>query len=149
MKHMTRLIAGICLMVLCLGMLVSCGSELDPADAQAALDAAGYKHTYSLGKDHDFDTDEQITGARNIIGRAGGSQYEGDKIVNSVIIFYFKNERDAKAAYSSLGLESNRAKGAYDGRKVDWVFKWEGAVVYYGTAEAVAVVADALTEPAE
>ena len=110
--------------------LVSCGGPAkDPADAKAALEENGYtavKDTtvvpLALG----------LLGVKGVDCAVSGTKVADDK-VDSITIVYFTDADAAETAFDKVKEYADEEKEEGE----TWVVKQSGAMIYFGTEQAV------------
>lgn len=135
MKKLLKRILVIATAALMLVTLVSCGGPAaDPEDAKAALEENGYTAVLLDG------TAVEIAAAALGVEdmEANLTAFKED---NAITIYYFENKDAAEAAWEKIEDEAEEAKKEYDEEKdeddPDFVIKKSGAMIYFGTADAV------------
>lgn len=131
MKKTLRLVALALVLIMSVAMLASCATpNKDPDDAIAALEDNGYKAAKdniivplalkALGVD----------GVKTVIS---GSAVIDEKF-QTVTVIYFESKDDANDAWEKV---QEYADGEKDDKAEDWVCKKSGAMIYYGTSDAI------------
>lgn len=125
MKKATRIVALLLLSVMCVGLLVACAPNSDPAKAEEALKKNGYSVTR-------YNT----TNLKTVLGLLGISSDDG-------LETYVLGTNEKKLSVTILYFDDNKnAKAYWDEHKSDLEAKNEtagcsGKVVYYGHKDAV------------
>ena len=122
MKKFTKVFAVVLVAVMALALLTACGPASDPDRAKAALEKNGY--TAIKASTGGFAGLKAIvTGTKGLL--SGDAQ--------TVTIYYFEDAKAAKDAWEDIKSESD-SKGK---DKSDWVVGQSGAMIYYGTKDAI------------
>ncbi|MCH5151865.1 MAG: hypothetical protein J1F65_04315 [Clostridiales bacterium] len=136
MKKFAKIMAVVLVAVMALALLVSCGPASDPDKALAALKDNGYvlaaKNTGLLS----LTAVEVIVGAErgDVVAIVTGTKTDDDNKLQTITIWYFKDSAAANKAWDKAQQHANSEK---DDDASDWVVAKSGAMIYYGTSQAV------------
>lgn len=131
MKKTLRLVALALVLVMSVAMLASCATpNKDPDDAIAALKDNGY----TAAKDNiAVPLALKALGVDGVKTVISGSAVIDDK-VQTVTVIYFESKDDANDAWEKV---QEYADGKKDDKAEDWVCKKSGAMIYFGTSDAI------------
>ncbi len=135
MKKLLKRILVIATAALMLVTLVSCGGPAtDPEDAKAALEDNGYEVILVDGTA--VEVTAGLLGVEDL--DASLTAFADD---NAIMIYYFESKEAAEKAWEKIEDEAEKAKKEYEEEKdeddPDFVIKKSGAMIYFGTADAV------------
>ena len=131
MKKFAKIMAVVLVAVMAVALLVSCGPASDPDKAVAALKSNGYSNAIKLGADgYSFNgLKAVVTASKGLLGSLlGGEEFQ------TITIYYFESTQAANDNYDAIQSKSNSDSNKKDS---DWVFGQNGAMIYYGTSQAV------------
>lgn len=131
MKKTLRLVALALVLIMSVAMLASCATpNKDPDDAVAALKDNGY----TAAKDNIVvPTALKLLGVDGVETVISGSAVIDEKF-QTVTVIYFESKDDANDAWEKV---QEYADGEKDDKAEDWVCKKSGAMIYYGTSDAI------------
>lgn len=132
MKKALRLIALSLVLIMSVAMLASCGAtpNSDPDDAIAALKDNGY----TAAKDNAIvPTALKILGVDGVKTVISGSARIDEKF-ETVTVIYFDSKDDANDAWEKVKEYAEKEK---DDEASDWVCEKSGAMIYFGTPNAI------------
>ena len=135
MKKFAKFMAVALVAVMALALLVSCGPASDPDKALAALKGNGYTAAAKLTDAISLTAAEAIVSANrgDITSIVKATKTDDNNALQTVTIWYFK---DAAAAKNALEKAEEYAD-AQKGDSTTWVFGHSGAMIYWGTSDAV------------
>lgn len=133
MKNVIRVLALSLVMVMMLGLLVSCGApNKDPDKAKDALEDAGY---------------EVILADNEISAALMGGWYDGCEAVlmayneedddDGIWIWYFEEKEDADEAWDDIEKFAEDLNEEAKEEDIDMVCKKSGKMIYVGTKQAI------------
>lgn len=133
MKNFVRILSFALVAVMLCATLASCGGPAkDPADAVAALK----ENNYVAVEDKTITPGLlKIAGIDGVESVVSGSATIEDKF-ETVTILYFKDKDAAKAAWEKAEKYAAEDKDE-KAEESDWVVKQSGAMIYYGTKNAI------------
>lgn len=131
MKKTLRLVALSLVLVTLVAAFASCGGPAkNPDDAKAALE----KNDYVVFKsDVALTTALAVAGVKNVDSVISASATIDDKF-ETVTILYFKDKNAANEAWENAQKYADDEK---DDKAEDWVCKKSGAMIYFGTPNAI------------
>ena len=133
MKSLIKVLALTLVMIMALGLLVSCGApNADPEKAEEALKDAGYK----------------VILADNALSAAFlGGWYDGCEAVlvatseenedDGIYIWYFEEKEDANNAWEDIEEFAEELNEKAKDEDIDMVCKKSGKMIYIGTKQAI------------
>ena len=131
MKKTLRLVAFALVLVTLVAAFASCGGPAkDPDDALAALKENNYA---AVKSDTLVTAALTLAGVKNVDSVVSGSATIDDKF-ETVTILYFADKGAANEAWENAQKYANDKK---DDKAEDWVCKKSGAMIYFGTPNAV------------
>ena len=131
MKKAIRLLALSLVLVTLVAAFASCGGPAkDPDDALAALKENDY---VAVKSDLLVTTALSAAGVKDVDSVVSGSATIDDKF-ETVTILYFKDKDAANEAWENAQKYANDKK---DDKAENWVVKKSGAMIYFGTPNAV------------
>jgi hypothetical protein len=131
MKNALKIVALALVLVTMVAALASCGGPAkDPADAEKALKDNGYTVVKS---DNLATAALALAGVKDVESVVSGSATIDDKF-ETVTIFYFEDKDAANEAWEDAQKYADEKK---DDKSEDWVVKKSGAMIYFGTPNAV------------
>ncbi len=131
MKKTLRLVAFAMVLVTLVAAFASCGGPAkDPDDALAALKENNYA---AVKSDTLVTAALTLAGVKNVDSVVSGSATIDDKF-ETVTILYFADKDAANEAWENAQKYANDKK---DDKAEDWVCKKSGAMIYFGTPNAV------------
>ncbi len=131
MKKAIRLLALSLVLVTLVAAFASCGGPAkNPDDAEAALKENGYVVVKS---DLLVTTALSVAGVKDVDSVVSGSATIDDKF-ETVTILYFEDKDAANEAWENAQKYANDKK---DDKAENWVVKKSGAMIYFGTPNAV------------
>lgn len=131
MKKTLRLVAFALVLVTLVAAFASCGGPAkDPDDALAALKENDYA---AVKSDTLVTAALTLAGVKNVDSVVSGSATIDDKF-ETVTILYFADKDAANEAWENAQKYANDKK---DDKAEDWVCKKSGAMIYFGTPNAV------------
>lgn len=135
MKKFAKIAALALMVVLTVAALVACGPNSDPAKAIESLK----KNGYTAAKDETLvPTALRLLGVKvDAVVSGTKASGEGDNAkVDHITIIYFTSADEAKNNMETIkGYAQKEDKDSSDS---NWVFTQSGAMIYYGTKDAVA-----------
>ena len=136
MKKFAKIMAVALVAVMALALLVSCGPASDPDKALAALKGNDYKAATKLTDAISLGLTEAALGSErgDLVAIVSGSKTDDNQKLQTVTILYFK---DAASASKAWNKAQEYAEGEKDKDASDWVVAKSGAMIYYGTSQAV------------
>lgn len=131
MKKTLRLVAFALVLVTLVAAFASCGGPAkDPDDALAALKENDYA---AVKSDTLVTAALTLAGVKNVDSVVSGSATIDDKF-ETVTILYFADKDAANEAWENAQKYASDKK---DDKAEDWVCKKSGAMIYFGTPNAV------------
>lgn len=131
MKKTLRLVAFALVLVTLVAAFASCGGPAkDPDDALAALKENNYA---AVKSDTLVTAALTLAGVKNVDSVVSGSATIDDKF-ETVTILYFADKDAANEAWEDAQKYASDKK---DDKAEDWVCKKSGAMIYFGTPNAV------------
>ncbi len=135
MKKFVRILCFALVTLMLCATLASCGAPAkDPADAEAALEEAGYtvvndsKALPALYKVAGYDLDNVVSGTKI------SKDDEGNTVTEHVTIYYFADKDNAEKAMEKIADDEKEEKGENE----NWVSATRsGSMVYFGTKQGV------------
>ena len=133
MKRILSAVLACVLLLGCVFALASCGAtpNEDPAEAKAALEAAGYEVML-------YDTPEYLQYIAAISGlKAFVSAFieEDDEITEAVNIYYLTDDADVDKAYEAIEAMFNEAKEDVPDLKLE--MGKSGNMIWFGTSAGI------------
>ena len=122
MKKFAKITAVVLVAVMALALLVACGPASDPDKAKKALEDNGYT-VVNLPAGGIAGIKAIVSGTKGLL--SGNAQ--------TITIYYFNDAESANNAWEEIKDKSD--KESKD--KSDWVVAKSGAMIYYGTSQAV------------
>ena len=131
MKKFVKVLALTLVLVMSVAMLASCGApNKDPEKALEALK----ENEYTAAKDSTIiPVALALVGVKDIDCVVSGTAKIDDKLEH-VTIIYFEDKDAAEAAWEKVQEYAEDKKSDED---TDWVIKKSGAMIYFGTKDAV------------
>ena len=130
MKKFARILSFALVAVMLCATLVACGAPAkDPDDALAALKENGYtavKDTVASP------LALKALGVKNVTSVVSGTKVVDDKVENITIV-YFEDKDAAKDSFEKLEEYAEDEKD----EDATWVVKQSGAMIYFGTEQAI------------
>ncbi len=131
MKKSFRIVALALVLVAMVACLASCGSPAkDPDDAVAALKDADYVAAQDTLV---VPTALKVLGVKGVDSVVTGTKVEDDK-TNHVTVVYFEDKDAANDAWEKVQEYAEDEKDEDDS---DWSIKKSGAMIWWGTSDAV------------
>ncbi len=131
MKKSFRIVALALVLVAMVACLASCGGPAkDPDDAVAALKDADYVAAQDTMV---IPTALKILGVKGVDSVVTGTKVEDDK-TNHVTVVYFEDKDAANDAWEKVQEYAEDEKDEDDS---DWSIKKSGAMIWWGTSDAV------------
>ena len=131
MKKAFRLLALSLVLVTLVAAFASCGTPAkNPDDAEAALKENGYVVVKS---DLLVTTALSVAGVKDVDSVVSGSATIDEKL-ETVTILYFKDKDAANEAWENAQKYANDKK---EDKAENWVVKKSGAMIYFGTPNAI------------
>lgn len=131
MKKALKIVALALVLVTMVAAFASCGGPAkDPDDAEAALKENDY---VVLKSDHLATGALALAGVKDVESVVSGSATIDDKF-ETVTILYFEDKDAANEAWENAKKYADDNK---DDKAEDWVVKKSGAMIYFGTPNAV------------
>ncbi len=138
MKNVLKKISLIMAVLFCFTAFLSCSPKpnSNPTQVEVSLRSNGYSAS-STTETTPLEGFEILYEIDYLDGFATGSKHEGDKIVEVIFVFYFRDETAAKKGFIDLEKYSGYALDVLDNTEAEWVFEQTDNMVYYGTMNAI------------
>ena len=131
MKKFAKVAAVVLVAVMVLAVLVACGPASDPDKAVSALKGNGYTAAKLSADGYSFNgLTAVVTGTKGVLSSILG----GSDDFQTITIYYFESASAAKDNYEAIESKANSDSNKKDS---DWVIAQSGAMIYYGTKQAV------------
>ena len=133
MKNVIKVLALSLVMVMMLGLLVSCGGpNADPDKAEKALEDAGYEVTHADNEAEAFFMGGWYDGCEDVI-----FAYNEDNEDDAIYIWYFEEKENADEAWEDIEDFAEKMMEEAEEEDIDLVAKKSGKMIYVGTKQAV------------
>lgn len=129
MKKFAKIAAVVLVAVMALAVLVACAPNSDPDKAVSALKENGYTATKVSAGSYAGLT-AVVTGSKGLLSSIlGGEDFQ------FITIYYFESKSAANDAWDAIQGEADKNSNKKDDS--DWVVAKSGAMIYFGTKQAV------------